>query len=312
MVETSDADRVAAFIPKFELQKVLFHDPGARRVVLLGTIDGQPGLVLVERTAFPSDAETLKNLTSTLAKLTTLSTNDIYAWFLGKSGADMPPDLKINLIYPCTDKHIAKYTPQRVRMVTETAAIYADKVRPYMAAQRDAGRLNWVFNILEGRKEQDDIIYKDADEVDGFLLMPDLNWDRRTLTGLHLLGIVVRRDIWSLRDLKHEHIPWLKHMREQLVLHTTKLYPDIEADELKLYVHYQPTYYHFHIHVVHCQLEAGATQAVGKAFGLENLVSQLEMLPKNKTLAELDLTYAIGENHDLWKQVFAPFKERRS
>jgi m7GpppX diphosphatase len=145
--------------------------------------------------------------------------------------------MKINLIWPCTEKHIAKYTPQRTRRVTETPEIYAKQVRPYMAAQREAGQLNWVFNILEGRKEQDDIWYKEADEVDGFLLMPDLNWDRMTLTGMHLLGIVVRRDIWSLRDLQKEHIPWLKHMRQKLIEGTTRLYPEIDDDELKLYVH---------------------------------------------------------------------------
>lgn len=174
---------------------------------------------------------------SGLASLKTLSTNDIYAWYLGKSGSEAPPDLKINLIWPCTDKHIAKYTPQKIRMVTETAEIYAKQVRPKMEASREAGHLNWVFNILEGRKEQDDIMYKEAGSMDGFLLMPDLNWDRKTVTGLHLLGIVVRRDIWSLRDLRKEHIPWLKHMRQKLLENTVRLYPEIGVDELKLYVH---------------------------------------------------------------------------
>jgi len=212
-------------------------DPAARRIVLLGKIDDQPGIALVERPALPSDEQVVGQLVSTLSSLNALSTNDIYAWYLAKSGTEAPPDLKINLIWPCTDKHIAKYSPQKLRMVTETAEIYANQVRPYMEAQREAGRLNWVFNILEGRKEQDDIMYKEADEVDGFLLMPDLNWDRKTLTGLHLLGIVVRRDIWSLRDLCKEHIPWLKHMRQKLLEGTVKLYPDIDIDELKLYIH---------------------------------------------------------------------------
>jgi m7GpppX diphosphatase len=203
----------------------------------LGKIDEQQGIVLVERTALPSDENVASQLVSSLASLSALSTNDIYAWFLAKSGTTSPPDLKINLIWPSTEKHIAKYSPQKLRLVTETVEIYANQVRPYMEAQREAGRLNWVFNILEGRKEQDDIIYKESDDVDGFLLMPDLNWDRKTLTGLHLLGIVVRRDIWSLRDLKKDHLPWLKHMRQKLLENTVKLYPDIDVDEIKLYVH---------------------------------------------------------------------------
>ena len=40
-------------------------------------------------------------------------------------------------------------------------------------------------------------------------MLPDLNWDRKTMESLHLLGLVERSDIWSLRDLKKKHICWL-------------------------------------------------------------------------------------------------------
>src|SRR5690348_3442015 len=71
-----------------------------------------------------------------------------------------PPHLKINLIYPCTSQHIQKYSSQRQRMVTETPEIYRDYVRPFMKRKREAGRLNWVYNILEGRTEQEDVVYR--------------------------------------------------------------------------------------------------------------------------------------------------------
>jgi m7GpppX diphosphatase len=175
--------------------------------------------------------------------LKNLGNNDIYLWFMASSGSSsqsdpdsQPPDLKINLIYPCTTKHIKKYSSQRLRLVKETPQIYKDHVRPYMQKQREEGRLNWVFNILEGRTEQEDVFYREHGE-EGFLILPDLNWDRKTLTSLHVLGIVERRDIWSLRDLKSEHVVWLKHMRSKLIEATVKLYPDVERDMLKLYVH---------------------------------------------------------------------------
>ena len=126
-------------------------------------------------------------------------------------------------------------------MVTETPEIYSSHIRPYMLRQREAGRLNWVFNIIEGRTEQEDVILRDhggtGDNDEGFLLLPDLNWDRKTMTGLHLLALVERRDFWSLRDLTKKHVSWLKRMREHLLKATTKVYPEIEEDELKLYVH---------------------------------------------------------------------------
>ena len=72
----------------------------------------------------------------------------------------------------------------------------------------------------------------------------------------------------------------------------------------------QPTYYHFHIHVVHVMLEAGSTQAVGKAFGLENIISQLETMAgdSNAGMADLSLTYSVGEASELWTYIFLPLK----
>lgn len=189
-----------------------------------------------------------------------------------------------------------------------------------MQAQREAGRLNWVFNILDGKTEQEDVILRSHStkgvpgstehiphEDEGFLLLPDLNWDRKTVTSLHLLGLVERRDIWSVRDLTKEHVPWLQQMRKKLLEATTKLYPQIEADQLKLYVHYQPTYYHFHIHVVHVMLEAGGTQGVGKALGLDHIVDQLGSMGDGG-MSEASLTYSLGEASDLWTTVFEPLK----
>lgn len=186
-----------------------------------------------------------------------------------------------------------------------------------MQAKREAGRLNWVFNIIEGRKEQEDVIHRTPygeDPEEGFLLLPDLNWDRKTLDALHLLGLVERRDIWSLRDLRKKHVPWLRHMRAKFLEAATKVYPAIEQDQLKLYVHYQPTYYHFHIHIVHVQLEAGATQATGKAVGLESIIEQLEaMQGDDKTgMDAITLGYTLGEASELWTEIFEPLKRSAS
>jgi m7GpppX diphosphatase len=233
----------------------------------------------------------------------------------GRPTNDFFPDLKINLIFPCTDAHVKKYSKQGVRFVTETSAIYHSHIRPYMERKRAEGRLNWVYNIIEGRKEVEDVIFRTplgaTTNEEGFLLLPDLNWDRATLDALHLLALVERRDIWSLRDLKRKHLPWLRHMRQKLVAATVQTYPTVEPDQLKLYVHYQPTYYHFHVHIVHVRLEAGATQATGKAVGLESIVATLETISGDVEEAGMDkvsLSYTLGEASELWTEVFEPLK----
>ncbi|KAF2645378.1 scavenger mRNA decapping enzyme [Massarina eburnea CBS 473.64] len=312
------ARKVEAYIPRFQLTRLLNQDQAGRRISLLGTIDSQPALLVAERAAFATDHAHLSTFPTSLTKIKNLGANDIYAWFLANtntngsgsdSSSEVPPDFKLNLIYPCTEKHIKKYSAQPTRSVTETPEIYANYVRPWIQRQREKGALNWIFNILEGRSEQEDIIYRETGEQ-GFLLAPDLNWDRKTLSSLHLLALVERRDIWSVRDLNKGKTEWVKHMREQLLAATVKLYPEIERDQLKLYVHYQPTYHHFHIHIIHMALESGATQAVGKALGLENIISQLETMAGDPDAGfqDVSLTYGIGEQSELWEKVFGVLK----
>lgn len=242
------AAKVEAYIPRFKLTRLLNQDQAGRRISLLGTIDSQPALLIAERAAFATDHAHLSSFPTSLTRIKNLGANDVYHWFLANSNPnsstgsdhggqpDVPPDFKLNLLYPCSEKHIRKYSAQGLRIVTETPEIYVSYVLPWIRRQREKGTLNWVFNIIEGRTEQEDVIYREHG-AEGFLLLPDLNWDRKTMSSLHLLGIVERRDIWSIRDLKKENVEWVKHMRNKFLDATIKLYPDIEKDQLRLYVH---------------------------------------------------------------------------
>ncbi|KAL9059441.1 MAG: hypothetical protein Q9162_001139 [Coniocarpon cinnabarinum] len=357
-IDPDDKQKTEELLSSFQYEKLLNQDQAGRRLILLGHIDSHPAILLIQRAAFSTSDDFLRSFTRSLSRVQNLSGNDIYAWYLGWSSApshpktqnahdvgqlhsddavperatedetnrskqaDWPHDLKLDLIYPCTPKHIAKYATQSFRTVTETPEIYARYIKPYMAAQREAGRLNWVFNILDGKTEQEDVMLRSpsqpetsrphagSGEDEGFLLMPDLNWDRHTLSSLHLLVLVNRRDIWSVRDLKKRHIPWLRTIRAKVLDSTTKLYPSIQKDELKLYMHYQPTYYHLHVHVVHVMLEAGGTQAVGKALGFEDVIDRLQIMEGDADtgMERASLTYGLGMESELWKVVFGPLK----
>ncbi|KAI1324190.1 HIT-like domain-containing protein [Xylariaceae sp. FL0255] len=309
-----------ALIPKFQFDRILNQDEAGRRITLYGHVDSQPALLTLQRAPIPDAHEYLRALPANLRSITNLGNNDIYSWFLASGGPilqndekDKFADFKIDLICPCTEKHIQKHSRQGFRFVTETPEIYRDKVRPLMQSNREDGRLNWVYNIIEGRKEVEDVIYRtplgqDGDE--GFLLLPNLHWDRKTIESLHLLGIVERRDLWSLRDLRKKHLSWLRHMRTKLIDATSKTYPQIEPDQLKLFFHYQPTYYHLHIHVVHVMLEASATQSMGKAVGMDSVIEQLESMTGDGEIGmdSVSLGYTIGEASDLWNDVFEPLK----
>lgn len=91
-----------------------------------------------------------------------------------------------------------------------------------------------------------------------------------------------------------------------------KTYPELEKDQLKLCVYCQPTYYHFHIHIVHVALEAGATQATEKAVGSESIISQLEtMIGDDKVgMDSIILTYTNGKTDDLRTYIIRANQER--
>ena len=310
-----------ALITRFKFERLLNQDQGGRRIILQGKISGQPGLLIAERGAFDPDPYYLSSFPRLLLHVTNLGENDIYRWYLANSLPDntldqpAPPDIKLNLIYPCTDQHIKKYSFQQFRSVTETPEIYSKYVRPYMSKCREEGRLDWIYNIIEGRSEQENVIYRseEEDKNNDYILLPDLNWDRKTIGNLHLLAIVERRDIWSVRDLTKKHVPWLRNLRSTLASSVAKLYEGVENDMLKFYVHYQPTYYHFHVHIVHVNLDPVATQGIGKALGLGDVISQIEMMAGNDDagMAEAELTYTLGEASELWEQIFLPLKEGR-
>ena len=59
--------------------------------------------------------------------------------------------------------------------------------------------------------------------------------------------------------------------------------------------------------------EATSTQSVGKAFGLENVISQLETISggPEASMADVNLTYYLGDASDLWNEIFLPLKEGR-
>ena len=55
--------------------------------------------------------------------------------------------------------------------------------------------------------------------------------------------------------------------------------------------------------------EAGASHAVGKALGLESIISTLEVMAPGLGMADINLTYNVGEQTDLWTKVLQPYIE---
>ena len=57
----------------------------------------------------------------------------------------------------------------------------------------------------------DRVLYNDPDPETGFLILPDLKWDQKQVENLYLTGLA-RKGIWSMRELRQEHLPLLKKL----------------------------------------------------------------------------------------------------
>ncbi|KAL9940803.1 hypothetical protein V8E36_000291 [Tilletia maclaganii] len=245
------------------------------------------------------------------AKIANLGQNDIYTWILawfggptqGRSGAGpRAADIKITVIRPATEAHIAKYSAHAKYMVRETPEIYQTIVKPWIQSQ-PISRINWVYNILDKLKEKDSIIFEDPHPQQGFIIVPDLKWDQRTRASLYLVAIVHDRSLRSLRDLTAQYVPLLRAIREAAQRVAADKY-GVSAGKgpsVRCFIHYQPTYYHLHIHILHASFISHTGAIVGQAHLLDDVIDLLEL---GVDFQKRTLTYALGERHELW-DVFA-------
>ena len=135
------------------------------------------------------------------------------------------------------------------------------------------------------------MLYNDTDAHSGFLLNVDTKWkshpdchasDRASwrrhdaVKDLYCLAICHRRDVRSLRDLTAEHLPLLRNILSAGTAAIDRIY-GVPANELRVFVHYQPQFYHFHVHFTRLHNDLGCQ--VERAHLLPDIISTLEAEP---------------------------------
>lgn len=210
--------------------------------------------------------------------------------------------ITVDTIYPATSKHISKHSTQKFFMVCETPQLYKQKVLPFIQAI-PAARIAWVYNILEKKAEADRLLFEDTDPVNGFMLHPDLKWDQTQNDSLYCIALSHRRDIKSLRDLTAKHVPLLKNIKQKAYKAIHDKF-GLSAQQLRAYIHYHPSYYHFHVHIMHVGVDAGAGMAAGKAHLLEDVIDNLETFGSDY-YAHRTLHFTLGARDPIYLQCFA-------
>ena len=68
-----------------------------------------------------------------------------------------------------------------------------------------------------------------------------MKWDLTSVESLYLIALMLLPDIKSLRDLTRSHLPLLCSIRREAI-NIVKTRWGLEATELRIFVHYQPSY----------------------------------------------------------------------
>lgn len=302
-------------LKEFVFDRVLDENALAHTLAVLGTLPSPStpsaplrAIIRFERTPLPSTLAS--QLSSGVLESTKLiGSTDIYSWFFAwLHKHDDFPDVKIYVICPATEVHIRKYTKQDMLMVHETPALYQSVVKPYILAF-DPARTQWVEDILTGDAEALNILNASPD----FLILPDMKWDTTNISNLYLLALYRHTDVHCMRDLrKKPHLGMLKTLRRD----AWRVVQDkwgIGRGGVRMYIHYQPSYYHFHVHIVYTGHVGLYGMVVGQAHLLDDIISLLELDPDDgpSIIERMTFTYGLGTEHGLYKPLAAALAEGR-
>lgn len=296
-----EAPRSRFNLGSFRLEKILRGSARDKTVFVHGKVeedcgDDQDAVIILEKTPFRE--ETLPQLLNKNADLRLQMQNDIYSTHHLHAPSALN-EIKTTVVYPATEKHIKKYLQQEMHLINETADDYKNITAPYLQSQSFS--IQWVYNILEKKAEADRIIHEHPDPKNGFILIPDFKWNQKQVDDLYAIAIAHRREVKSLRDLTAEHLPMLQTILQEGQMAIFKRY-NVPKSSLRIYLHYQPSYYHLHVHFTAVGYDAPGTN-VERAHLLSSVIENLQLDPEY--YQKQTLTFALKADDPLLQK----FKE---
>lgn len=313
----------------FEFERVINEDTRLKRITLVGTVNSQDNkpkraLIDIEWSSFSMDIDFLSCLIDFLKNtMNSSQVHDIFQndmWYGCHIMNIQPktfPSIKCDIVCPASDADIIKRSVQDIFMIKETPEMYQRIVHSFILSQPE-DRTLWIQHIIDGTSEKESIychrrfveqnkqLYMvESDNINhntGYIILPDSKWDRKTLSGLYLLGIIYdnQSTLYSIRDLHQPtHLFMLQSLLEDInhvILQQFGLNPNM----IRIYFHYHPTFYKLHVHITHNLLELPG-MITGRAHLLEDVIDNMKTFGidyyKKKTIV-----YTVGQQSDLWNQ----------
>ncbi|CAM9912823.1 unnamed protein product, partial [Phaeothamnion confervicola] len=162
------------------------------------------------------------------------------------------------------------------------------------------------FNVLSQEKEKERVLFND----DVALINVDTKWRNHpdpltvpreqwrghpSVSNLYVLAFAHERGITSLRSLRGDrHLPMLRHIYKKGLETIEEVY-GVKEDQLRVCVHYQPQFHHFHVHFTRLSNEWGFQAE--HAVLLQTIIHNLEVDPEY--YAKAPLQYRLPVNSPL-------------
>ena len=161
---------------------------------------------------------------------------------------------------------IADNINNKYKIIKETYEEY-QKYISIMNPEKD----KWIYNIIDGLDEQESILFKD----NVCIIIPSYTWINKNIQHLHILCLPLDKTLRCLRSLEGKHIELLKYMKNKTIKIIKEIY-DIDETQLKIFLHYEPSTYHLHIHFINTEHKM-CDSSIEYCHDLDNIIYNLSI-----------------------------------
>ncbi|KAL7712263.1 Scavenger mRNA decapping enzyme [Entamoeba marina] len=244
----------------------------------------KPIFSINEALALVEDVE--QNPDNDVVNKTVAATKYIKTYKIG----DATTSYVVNLIHPQTPHEISKYTHQVYRFFYETPELYKQITIPYKNQEPPR---EWINDYLTDKQ-------KPLLRGDGYFLVPDIKWDMKDMKLFYGICFTSDTTITSVRVLRQQHVAFLEKMKKE-VLKYIKTVSNLDEEEIVIYIHYHPSFWHFHVHFTSLYFPTLArNNAVGKAILLDTVIENIKA--DDLYYEKATLMVSLGTSHALHDQ----------
>lgn len=171
-------------------------------------------------------------------------------------------------------------------VIHETPHIhFGDSMQRFI--QNEIQKKNWIYKIISGDKEQDQVIFRN----EHFVILPDTEY-LQDAPILNWMIIFNDLSLTSIRSLEGKHIELLSSIFSSLM----NVLP-CDQDVPMIYFHYPPSVWQLHLHVAAPCDNLRTTNSMQKVYFLEDVISNLKI--DSNFYKKNSMTYILPSSHEI-------------